>query len=226
MFLSDFAEKHAEKTRNDRDKELAKAAPALLELAGAIPKFLESMREVRNLMRRLEQVEADLANERSERERLEKEWQEERKKFPWEKVAALEEKIDNLENRERRNNLIFFGLEDARNGEHETWDEVGEKVKLFVREKLGVGLGDGDIVRAHRLGKGLGKPVIAKFANWRKREEILTTRKKLAGSVYYIKEDFSRLVREKRRALAPRLKEAREGDQRAKMVYDCAKFHV
>ena len=48
----------------------------------------------------------------------------------------------------------------------------------------------------------------------------MTTRKKLAGSVYYIKEDFSRLVREKRRALAPRLKEAREGGLRAKMVYD------
>ena len=199
-------------------KDLAKAAPALLELVGQIPKLLDAIRELNKLVTRVKKVEAELAEERRERLRTEK-VNAERSELMRVKIAHLEGKMDHLENQERRNNLVFFGLEDASNGK-ESWEDVSEKVKELVTKKLGVNLERGDIERAHRLGRGPGRPVIAKFASWRKRDEILTNRKRLADTDQYIKEDFSLMVRQKRKALAPLLKKARDEGKRVKMIYD------
>ena len=54
-----------------------------------------------------------------------------------ESINAAEVKADDLENRQRRNNLVFHGI--GGDEIRETWEHVEEKVKEFVQRDLLVG---------------------------------------------------------------------------------------
>uniref|UniRef100_A0A1S4LJU1 Uncharacterized protein n=3 Tax=Ixodes scapularis TaxID=6945 RepID=A0A1S4LJU1_IXOSC len=57
---------------------------------------------------------------------------------------------DDLDNRSRRNNLIFFGIPDVQN---ETWATSEERIVSFCSEKLNIQIDSAAIERAHRLGR-------------------------------------------------------------------------
>ena len=59
--------------------------------------------------------------------------------------AQLKDKLRDLEDRSRRNNLRFDGITESL---HETWDVCEEKIKDVVKNNLG--LTDIQIERAHR----------------------------------------------------------------------------
>lgn len=75
------------------------------------------------------------------------------------KVAALESRLDNVEGQSRRNNLIFRGIEWRSN---DSWEVCEQKIRSFVSDTLGLPAGDADlgIERVHRLrGRDNGDPV-------------------------------------------------------------------
>src|SRR5437899_1965663 len=54
-------------------------------------------------------------------------------KEAWNVIRMLENKVDDLENRSRRNNCLIFGIDDSKT---ETWDESEEVAKDFFINKL------------------------------------------------------------------------------------------
>lgn len=113
-----------------------------------------------------------------------------------ERAQKFEEKVINLEDRSRRNNLRFNGIVES---EREAWIESEEKIRKVVKEKLGI---EKEVVieRAHRTGKfykpkgeNTGRTIVAKFLNYKDKDMILTTfiEKELWKEKIYINEDFS-----------------------------------
>ncbi|KAH9367718.1 hypothetical protein HPB48_021860 [Haemaphysalis longicornis] len=132
--------------------------------------------------------------------------------------SALHDKIDDLENRSRRSNVLFFGVDD--NEPSETWDATEGLVREFCASKLGITVDS--VARAHRLGRFVRdkkRPIIAMFFNDREIEAILNKGPKLKNTPFSISRDYSLPVREKRRKLAHFKKSvAKEGD-RCRLVF-------
>ncbi|XP_037515775.1 uncharacterized protein LOC119392946 [Rhipicephalus sanguineus] len=118
------------------------------------------------------------------------------------RIAALEGRIDDAENRSRQNNLIFYGIPDP--SASETFAESEHLVVNLCRDNLQVHLEPRDIERAHRLGRhsvGRCRPIIAKIALHKTKTAILSNGRKLKGTGYGIGEDFSRSVQSARKQL-------------------------
>ena len=141
--------------------------------------------------------------------------------------ADLQDKFDDLENRSRRNNLCFEGVPEQDGGE-KTWEATEKRLRELVLPKLGV---PEDIVieRAHRVGQRQRsqrpRMIIARFLNFKDKEKVLQTRKRLVGTNIYINEDFSDRIKMIRKDLWPKVKAARQAEQRAFLRYDKIVFY-
>ncbi|XP_070579093.1 uncharacterized protein DDB_G0283697-like [Ptychodera flava] len=87
---------------------------------------------------------------------------------------------DKLENQSRRNNLLFYGLEQG--NAHETWEEAEEKVKDVLKNELEISE-DIQFERCHRLNyapltRG-AKPIIAMLTKFKDKVLILSKAKSL-----------------------------------------------
>lgn len=120
----------------------------------------------------------------------------------------------------RRNNLIFKGLP---KGENQTWSETESLVSDFMKEKLGVTIGE--IERTHHLGtnrRGSCVPVIVKFLNLKCKDEVLRNAvklKNLESPSVSIMGDFSAKVRCARRKLWDYASQFRTQNVRYKMPF-------
>ncbi|XP_049516930.1 uncharacterized protein LOC125942697 [Dermacentor silvarum] len=106
-----------------------------------------------------------------------------------------------MENRSRRNNLIFFGFQDAAT---ETWQDSETKVLDFCKEKLNVSISADSVERAHRLGRYTStkkRPIIVKFLSFKDKQRILLVASRLKGTNFAISEDYSNKVRQERQKL-------------------------
>ena len=122
----------------------------------------------------------------------------------WEHIEHLIQKNDNLENQDRRMNVLIHGMQEDPNGE--TWEQSKQKA-IEVFEKGNVMLEPRSIQRAHRVfGNTRPRPIIVRFVHYEDREKALNIGKKVEG--IRISEDISMLVRNKRHTLAPYQKEA------------------
>ena len=87
----------------------------------------------------------------------------------------VEDKIDRLEAFSRRDNLKFFNIPQSRN---ESSDTCTETLLEFLHNTVpNKEWSRDDIVRAHRLGNSNNntpQPIIAKFAKWSNKMDILT----------------------------------------------------
>ncbi|KAK7101559.1 hypothetical protein V1264_019923 [Littorina saxatilis] len=129
----------------------------------------------------------------------------------------MERKADDLENRSNRNNFILYGLE---RNEGETSEDCEGILQDLITDKLEMA---GDIVfdRVHRLNGKADSPLIARCASYKvDKLQILRAKRKLHGSQISIGDDFSRRVREIRRNLVPRLKQARDEQKKATLTFD------
>nr|KAG5713857.1 hypothetical protein BaRGS_024484 [Batillaria attramentaria] len=138
------------------------------------------------------------------------------------KVDKLEEKLDDVEGRSRRNNLIFHNIPHPQ-GRTETWADCEKAVKKVVKEEMGIE-DDVEIERAHRLkgGRQTPHPIIVCFSKFKDKERILAERRSLRDneSDVFISEDFTPRVREKRKKLLPFLQEAKDANKRAFLRFD------
>lgn len=111
----------------------------------------------------------------------------------------LTSRVDELEDRSRRNNLIFHGIADSK----ETWDQTEARLTSFLSSVMDTFQSDA-IERAHRLGSFSPKksrPVIAKFTNFKQKQKVLSLRSQLKLKDIVVNEDFSITPRTARRKL-------------------------
>ena len=128
--------------------------------------------------------------------------------------------MEDIENRSRRNNLIFHGIAPVK--ENETWDDCESLLKNNISEKMGLDGQNISIDRAHRLKSSSGRPapIIARFTTFKDKERVMKERRKLKGSDVFINEDFSLNVRETRKQLKPFMSWFRSENKHASLVFD------
>jgi hypothetical protein len=114
-----------------------------------------------------------------------------------ERVVGVERKTWDLEDRSKRNNLLFYGVQKKPD---ETTAICEATLKELFADKLGLAE-DIELDRAHRVSNKPDSPLIARCTFYKDKIKILKARTKLKGSDIFISEDFSRGVREVRKKL-------------------------
>ncbi|CAN7952180.1 unnamed protein product, partial [Ixodes pacificus] len=112
---------------------------------------------------------------------------------------SLQVRLGELEDRSRRDNLIFHGIPDSR----ESWEQSEAKVKDALAGVIDT-FPENAIERAHRLGPYLPnkcRPIIVKFSGYKIRDRILSARTKLKEKNVAVSEDFSPATRSARKKL-------------------------
>ncbi|XP_077501328.1 uncharacterized protein LOC144112345 [Amblyomma americanum] len=115
-------------------------------------------------------------------------------------IRSQQQKIVEMEDRGRRNNLLVFGISET---DSETSVELKKKVLDDVfHERLGVRVNT--VERIHRLGKrGVDKvrPVIVRFFDYNEKMNLFRNSKKLKGSNTSLSHDYSQATLHKRKKL-------------------------
>ena len=104
----------------------------------------------------------------------------------------IENKLVDLEDRSRRNNLRINGIKEGKN---ETWEECKERVNCFLEEKLDVDTSEIWIKRAHRVGEkknGQERQIVVQFNSYKNKLDISRNCKKLKGTNFSVFEDFTK----------------------------------
>ena len=114
------------------------------------------------------------------------------------KIDTFDEKIDDLEQRRRNDCLLIHGVKE---GDDDNTDDLSLEI---IKDKLGVDLALDDIQRSHRVGakpstretrskkKIKYRPIIVRFLNWRKRNEVFRAKSKLKGLGLAITESLTK----------------------------------
>ena len=133
---------------------------------------------------------------------------------------TLSEKLRDLEDRNRRNNIRIEGIRENRN---ET-DEITEiKVRNLFKNQLGIE-DDIEIERVHRTGlhkNGKPRTIVMKLLRYKDKTKILKNRNTLKHTSVWINEDFSKETLYIRKQLAEEIKERKnEGETGLVIRYD------
>jgi hypothetical protein len=97
----------------------------------------------------------------------------------------MQRKVDDLEGRSKRSNLIFYGLEKDKNETNETLEG---RVKDLLSDRLELAE-DIEFDRVHRISNKPDSPVIVKCTYYKHKVKILKLKTKLRGSNIFIGED-------------------------------------
>lgn len=131
----------------------------------------------------------------------------------------LKQRIVELEDRSRRNNIVISGVPETAK---ETWDDTEAVVVELFKSKMN--LEKIVIERAHRVGKKKAdgtRPIVCKLLNFKDKERIRKNSFKLKDSGVYINEDFSVNTRNARYYLRQFSKSMKsKGAQTVRMSYD------
>lgn len=123
------------------------------------------------------------------------------------KISELETKIKWLETAKRKNNLVFFEVEE----EGKTETELVDHIKDIV-EDTGVQMNSQEISNLYRIGKkteNRSRPVVVSLTTMWKKHLILKNKSSLPPNIY-VKEDYSKEILEKRKQLQPQLEEEKK----------------
>ena len=127
-------------------------------------------------------------------------------------------KLRILEDRSRRDNLRFDGIEEW---EEESWADTEQNLKDTLSDILGIQ--NVKIERAHRVGDKKRSPcrtIVAKLSSFKMKERILAEAKKMKPKGIQIYEDFSKATVEIRKKNWEKVKELRAQNKYAILVYD------
>ena len=136
------------------------------------------------------------------------------------------DKIVDLENRSRRNNLRIVGIPEKPG---ETLEESDELMKSTLIEKLGLNTGP-PIERAHRTGKSsrsgssqtrdVPRPIVCQLYDWKEKEHILKQARILKPTSLFVNEDVAQTTMAKRREQMSRLRQAKQDGETAYFILD------
>lgn len=137
----------------------------------------------------------------------------------------LEERIDEQEiiinkfdRYMRRNNLIFFGVEEEERG----YNDLAKIILSIINNDMKIECNKFQLESVRRLGKRREKarPVVVTLTNTHTKIALLKNKNSLENTGIYIKQDFPPQVLKKRKELKVELEEARTQGKRAVLRYD------
>ncbi len=133
----------------------------------------------------------------------------------------LKDRVYRNEAQSRRNNLLFFGIEDEKG---ESWETSEEKVRNFMVNTLKLDGGDHfNLERVHRLNtKRSPRPIIAQFSFYKDKEVVKRKARDTLkeDKTYRMSDDFTKEVREKRAKLRQYLQQFRSKGEDCYISYD------
>lgn len=139
-------------------------------------------------------------------------------------LSAMENRLDDLENRSRRSNLILYGIpENGKENDRDLAEMVNEDVIKKVLELEPVA-----IERIHRLGRpsaNKARPIILKLLDFREKTTILKNCYKLKGLKIAVGEDFTPRVRDIRKKLWQAAKARKLEGDKINLVFDKLKIN-
>ena len=136
---------------------------------------------------------------------------------------SLKTKLRDIEDRSRRNNLRIDGVIES---EKETWEETEEKVlniftnELGIREAIVIERAHRTKKRRHSTNENRPQTIVLKLLNYKDKQKILKSAKKLRGTGIFINEDFSRETVEIRKKKWEKVLELRAQGKYAILQYD------
>ncbi|KAK7922388.1 hypothetical protein WMY93_009290 [Mugilogobius chulae] len=162
----------------------------------------------------LQYTQKDVEDEKAHVEKLSKDYKDMFQEINMlnSKMNTSNGKMDYLENQSRRKNLVFEGIPESG---HEKWSDSEDKIRKILSEKLKLDHKHIELERAHRSGKPPARddkprPIVVRFLRFKDRNTVLEKAKYLKGSNIFINEDYSEVIRQKRKELIPAMKEARK----------------
>ena len=132
-------------------------------------------------------------------------------KLTEQKHQQPDEKISELEDRSRRNNLRLSGFTEKDEGD-ETWEESDNLIRDIIKRNLEMQRKDITIDRAHRTGSKINskkRAIIVKFLNYKENDAVLNQyrQKQLWKDNIYVNEDYSEGTADLRKQLFEQAKE-------------------
>ena len=111
-------------------------------------------------------------------------------------LHRLEARIDDNEQRNRNNCLLIHGIEETEN------TDTDKSVCEVINNEIGIALSPSAIHRSHRLGppkshrntrsnKVNPQPIIFRFVNFKKRQEVFYSKRKLKGKLFSLSENLT-----------------------------------
>ena len=131
----------------------------------------------------------------------------------------VKNKLRELEDRSRRNNLRVDGIHEHMN---ETWSDTESKILQMFKNRLGIQESI-HIERAHRVGKSNNdKPrtIVLKLLDYKQKELILKNASKLKDTKIFINEDFCRETMQIRKTLRDEMLQKRAEGYYCVISYD------
>ena len=139
-------------------------------------------------------------------------------------LADIRNKLTELEDRSRRNNIRIDGIAEEPG---ETWEECERKVHRLLSEELDIN--DVVIERAHRVKayshekknskKLRSRTIVCKLLSFVDKARILKNSHRLKGTTYYVNEDFSKETLVYRKELWEKVKALRKEGKVAYLNY-------
>lgn len=135
------------------------------------------------------------------------------------KELGLETRITELEKYIRKNNLIFFAVDEG----EKSYSELEKKVLSIITDDMRTPCSKIDIRMIRRLGKKMEtkiRPIAVTFTTFSKKIEILRNKSYLKEKNIYIKEDYPKHILETRVNLQDQLQKERKNGKIAYIRYD------
>lgn len=133
------------------------------------------------------------------------------------KITALEQKLHIIEKDKRRNNLVFYGIDEIGKTENELVDYINE-----IIIESGTHMSSEEISNIYRIGRKINnknRPVVVTISTIWKKHTILKNKSNLPAGIY-VNEDFPKEVRETRKQLQEQVKEEKLKGNIAYINYD------
>lgn len=150
---------------------------------------------------------------------------EEKFKLLDEKYDSLKEKIENQEKRlyfiekqMRKNNIVFFGLEET----EISYSNLEDIMINFIKEHFSMDLDKRDIQEIKRIGKKgeRSRPIVVTFLTFGIKINIFKRKNSLKNTAFYITEDYPQNILEKRKELQEQARIEREKGNSVIIKYD------
>lgn len=142
------------------------------------------------------------------------------------KTNMLERKIENqqrsiefIDKQIRKKNLVFFGIEET----ERHYEDLLNLILDVINLKMGIVCGKLEIETVTRIGKkniGKPRPIVVTTSTTLRKIELLRNKKTLDTFGFYIKEDYSPAVLQRRKELQEQLKQEKEAGKNVALRYD------
>ena len=136
-----------------------------------------------------------------------------------ERMRLLEYKSIELESRSRRNNVLFYGLQESRQSRQ--MQDCKRMLCEFLSEEMGITVNESVMSRAHRLGRynqSKTRPIIAAFQDFNIAEKIIKNGHILREYVYSVSRDYPVEITRARKTLWPQYKRLKQENPLSKVA--------